>query len=46
MTVASATLGDGRVVPKEEKHQVIFASSFGTVFEWYDFYLCAPLTPF
>jgi hypothetical protein len=45
MTVASATLGDGRVVPKEEEHQVIFASSLDAVFEWYDFCLCAPLTP-
>ena len=30
---------------KEEK-QVIFASSLGTVFEWYDFYLYATLAPF
>jgi MFS family permease len=30
---------------KDEKF-VIFASSTGTVFEWYDFYLYATLTPF
>src|SRR6202035_3996736 len=30
---------------KEEKF-VIFASSLGTVFEWYDFYLYATLAPF
>src|SRR5438045_2957140 len=30
---------------KEEK-KVIFASSLGTVFEWYDFYLYAVLAPF
>jgi len=29
----------------EEKF-VIFASSLGTVFEWYDFYLYAVLAPF
>src|SRR4030095_12591678 len=30
---------------REEK-KVIFASSLGTVFEWYDFYLYATLAPF
>ncbi|MBV8031612.1 MAG: MHS family MFS transporter [Betaproteobacteria bacterium] len=29
-----------------EEKQVIFASSLGTVFEWYDFYLYAVLAPF
>ena len=29
-----------------EERKVIFASSLGTVFEWYDFYLYATLTPF
>ena len=33
------------VTPKEER-KVIFASSLGTVFEWYDFYLYATLAPF
>ncbi len=46
MSVASTTLGDGRVVSKEEERKVIFASSLGTVFEWYDFYLYATLAPF
>ncbi|HYR67175.1 MAG TPA: MFS transporter, partial [Reyranella sp.] len=46
MSVASATLGDGRVVSQAEERRVIFASSLGTVFEWYDFYLYATLAPF
>jgi MFS family permease len=29
-----------------EKRRVVFASSLGTVFEWYDFYLYATLAPF
>jgi MFS family permease len=29
-----------------EQRRVIFASSLGTVFEWYDFYLYATLAPF
>src|SRR4051812_27313352 len=29
-----------------EEKRVIFASSLGTVFEWYDFYLYAVLAPF
>jgi MFS family permease len=31
---------------KSEERRVIFASSLGTVFEWYDFYLYAVLAPF
>src|SRR5450432_1920851 len=31
---------------KSEEKRVIFASSLGTVFEWYDFYLYATLAPF
>jgi MFS family permease len=34
-----------RATPTEER-RVIFASSLGTVFEWYDFYLYATLAPF
>ncbi|MBI1776313.1 MAG: MHS family MFS transporter [Proteobacteria bacterium] len=34
------------IVSKEEERRVIFASSLGTVFEWYDFYLYATLAPF
>src|SRR5436853_4257443 len=29
-----------------EERRVIFASSLGTIFEWYDFYLYAVLAPF
>jgi MFS family permease len=42
MTQASVR---GAGMTKEEKF-VIFASSLGTVFEWYDFYLYATLAPF
>jgi MFS family permease len=35
-----------RLVTKKEERFVIFASSLGTVFEWYDFYLYATLAPF
>jgi MFS family permease len=31
---------------KREEARVIFASSLGTVFEWYDFYIYATLAPF
>ncbi|MEI6303805.1 MAG: MFS transporter [Betaproteobacteria bacterium] len=37
--------GAGEGVGSEER-RVIFASSLGTVFEWYDFYLYATLAPF
>ncbi|HUQ34948.1 MAG TPA: MFS transporter [Aestuariivirga sp.] len=40
---APATKGQG--MSKDERF-VIFASSTGTVFEWYDFYLYATLAPF
>src|SRR5262245_27819896 len=33
-------------VSKSELNWVVFASSLGTVFEWYDFYLYATLAPF
>jgi MFS family permease len=33
-------------VDDSAKQRVIFASSLGTVFEWYDFYLYATLAPF
>ena len=33
-------------VEVQEERKVIFASSLGTVFEWYDFYLYATLAPF
>src|SRR6478672_3957360 len=41
--MATTTMPAG--VNTEEK-KVIFASSLGTVFEWYDFYLYAVLAPF
>ena len=34
-----------RILPAEER-RVIIASSAGTIFEWYDFYLYATLAPF
>src|SRR5882757_9769750 len=43
--VSPAAAAHPPVVEKEE-HRVIFASSLGTVFEWYDFYLYATLAPF
>lgn len=43
--MASATAQDTQVSPQEER-KVIFASSLGTVFEWYDFYLFAVLAIF
>jgi Sugar (and other) transporter len=48
MSTASATasLADPRTATKSEERKVIFASSLGTVFEWYDFYLYAVLAPF
>ncbi len=43
-TSSHAASVQGDEVKKEK--QVIFASSLGTVFEWYDFYLYATLAPF
>jgi MFS family permease len=42
------TVADSRARPElaPEEKRVIFASSLGTVFEWYDFYLYATLAPF
>jgi predicted MFS family arabinose efflux permease len=37
---------DPRTATRAEERKVIFASSLGTVFEWYDFYLYAVLAPF
>jgi MFS family permease len=44
--VPSATLPAGAAVGRREQRRVVFASSLGTVFEWYDFYLYATLAPF
>lgn len=43
--MATDTMAARQGMWKDEKF-VIFASSTGTVFEWYDFYLYATLTPF
>jgi len=43
---AGSTPRTGEIVSKAEERRVIFASSLGTVFEWYDFYLYAVLAPF
>jgi len=43
-TGQSAAAAKGDVVGGEQK--VIFASSLGTIFEWYDFYIYATLAPF
>jgi MFS family permease len=44
-TTLTHTSARGAGMTDEEKF-VIFASSLGTVFEWYDFYLYAVLAPF
>ncbi len=41
----AGTMDSTQNLESEEK-KVIFASSLGTVFEWYDFYLYATLAPF
>ena len=46
MTTASPAAVAPSLVSKSEERKVIFASSLGTVFEWYDFYLYATLAPF
>src|SRR5579862_4148494 len=43
MSTASRPAPVGVVVPKSEEKRVIFASSIGTMFEWYDFYLYGSL---
>jgi MFS family permease len=47
--MSGAAIGRGNaayIVSKSEERRVIVASSVGTVFEWYDFYLYAVLAPF
>jgi MFS family permease len=48
MASTSAAIGirTGSLVSRAEERKVIFASSLGTIFEWYDFYLYAVLAPF
>jgi len=45
MATVAPTARPAQGISKEET-KVIFASSLGTVFEWYDFYLYAVLAPF
>jgi hypothetical protein len=45
MTTIAHPSVEGAAMTSEEKF-VIFASSLGTIFEWYDFYLYAVLAPF
>jgi MFS family permease len=45
-TVHDATVSQRQTGMSSEEKRVIFASSLGTVFEWYDFYLYATLAPF
>lgn len=42
-TVGNATLAKSTAPMTKEEKKVIFASSLGTVFEWYDFYLYGTL---
>jgi MFS family permease len=49
MATAEGVLRAGdseRIISKSDERRVIVASSVGTVFEWYDFYLYAILAPF
>src|SRR5919199_2688894 len=46
MAVPASALPRRAASGMSEEKRVIFASSLGTVFEWYDFYLYATLAPF
>src|SRR5437763_1270681 len=46
MTTGSTATASGNALSGAEIRKVIFASSLGTVFEWYDFYIYATLAPF
>ena len=46
MSTAAPADSGNRVISSAEERRVIVASSVGTVFEWYDFYLYATLAPF
>ncbi len=48
MSVATPAAADSPIlqVSPQEERRVIFASSLGTIFEWYDFYLYATLATF
>src|SRR6188508_1074042 len=46
MATANSGVAGSRDGISKDETKVIFASSLGTVFEWYDFYLYAVLAPF
>ena len=46
MSARAESLSRARPDFQADEKRVIFASSLGTVFEWYDFYLYATLAPF
>jgi hypothetical protein len=46
MSAGAASGSTTTVTSAGEQRRVIFASSLGTVFEWYDFFLYATLAPF
>jgi MFS family permease len=46
MSTTAANVSGRRAAMTKDERFVIFASSTGTVFEWYDFYLYATLAPF
>src|SRR5512143_1249114 len=46
MATATPAIGSATAELQPEEKRVVFASSLGTVFEWYDFYLYATLAPF
>jgi len=45
-TEAAVVAPGERIITSAEERRVVIASSVGTVFEWYDFYLYAILAPF
>ena len=45
-TNVEGRVGTAAVAPAAAVRSVILASSLGTVFEWYDFYIYATLAPF
>lgn len=46
MATSAAEVSHAPMEDLKQERRVIFASSLGTVFEWYDFYIYATLAPF
>ena len=46
MASSVAIAASSPIDERREERRIIFASSLGTVFEWYDFYIYATLAPF